>query len=105
MRNNPLHVSATQVAILREVIKEKKELSDDTIIEVTEQTDRQTDLPCSNSQTKRIYWDVNNTGNQSTYLEKHIVFLIYVFIIAILYVLSVVVPIIASSCFSFVPPS
>ena len=36
MRNNPLRVSATQMAIIREVIKVKKELSADTMVEVTE---------------------------------------------------------------------
>jgi hypothetical protein len=37
MRNNPLHVSATTVTIIRDVIKkEKNELRTDTIIEVTE---------------------------------------------------------------------
>lgn len=41
------------------------------------------ELSCSNSQTKRIYLDVNNTGNHSAPLEKHIMYLIYDFIIVI----------------------
>jgi hypothetical protein len=47
------------------------------------------DLSCSNSQTKRIYWDVNNTENHSAHLQKHIMFLIYDFIIVITYLVSV----------------
>ena len=47
------------------------------------------DLSCSNSHTTRIYWDVNNIGNHSEHLGKHIMFLIYDFIIVILYLVSV----------------
>jgi hypothetical protein len=47
------------------------------------------DLSCSNSQTKGIYWDVNNTGNYSAHLQKLIMFLLYDFIIVILYLLFV----------------
>jgi len=47
------------------------------------------DLSCSNSQTKGIYWDVNNTGNYSAHLEKLIMVLIYHFIIVFLYLVFV----------------